>query len=525
MSISRRGKTWSWLIGGISILILLGIGLYLDFSHNIGSLHHLTARATVPAPAPVEDASAASADAQPIQISGAAECGCRDIAVREISPSHYVVSSTQQTATGGFYPLLKFTGLAGRTVEIDLEGAPFNKWGNIVPVYGYVKNLDDPAGFVSLDKPIVKDPDDYKATGRIGDRPALPNTAGQHWHYFTKAWHEGDAFCLVQHFTQDTAYVTDRVPYTPAYNEAYLKTIEHNPYVKVVLIGKSKQGRPLQLVQIPADATPEQLRAKPCVLIYAREHPDEQDSSWVAQGAIDFLISDDPQAAEVRKQVTVLVIPLLDPDGAEEGAHANIIASFVAGRETLESLQYSAFLRRWVAECNRLDMVFSLHDPPPDAAFHVCCPQMEPAKRRFDESMDFYNGFRALLVAAKFNVRHTPWGKGFLTACMSGFLSANYGTLSIPFEINSLTLKKQINLAQVRNIGKLLCMASVEYFGGRGKKLLADVDARRLNWRRETRHCVPAKLLATGNAIEIEAQREQEAIFEEAVLPGGHFQN
>jgi hypothetical protein len=41
-----------------------------------------------------------------------------------------------------------------------------------------------------------------------------------------------------------------KYPYTPKYNENWLATLKGNPHVKVMTIGKSAEGRPLQIVQI-----------------------------------------------------------------------------------------------------------------------------------------------------------------------------------------------------------------------------------------------------------------------------------
>jgi hypothetical protein len=349
--------------------------------------------------------------------------------------------------------------------------------------------------------------------------PALPSTEGQQWHYFQKSWHEGDALCLTQHFDQDTAYVTARIPFTPEYNFAFMQSIGGNSHARVVTIGTSKRGAPLQLIQIPAKDSLDQLRTKPCVLIYAREHPDEQDCSWVAQGAVQFLISDDSRAELIRKQLSFLVIPLLDPDGAAAATHENIISTFTSGRETPESLAYSAFFRSWVDQNKRLDLILALHNPAPVAGFHIACPMMEPSNECFQECLDFHQVLRRDLLAAGYLVRQTPWNRGLLSGRLSSFLSVNYGALIMPYEINSLSPKQQLNLAQLRQIGRVMCVSTAEYFNGKGKELLVNVDNLRRQWRQESAQFVPADILAKGNAIEIETRRSQNVLFQQAVLP------
>src|SRR5690606_2402445 len=115
-----------------------------------------------------------------------------------------------------------------------------------------------------------------------------------------------------------------KVPYTPAYNEAYLATLKDRDGVEVIEVGRSKKNRPLRVVKIGTGDP----KVTPCVLIYAREHANEQDSSWAARGAIEHLLADTPGSQRLRSQFTFLIIPMLDPDGAAKGRYDSITSRF-----------------------------------------------------------------------------------------------------------------------------------------------------------------------------------------------------
>lgn len=55
------------------------------------------------------------------------------------------------------------------------------------------------------------------------------------------------------------------------------------------------------------------------IFITARVHPGEPQASWVCQGIIQFLVSDDPVAIELRKNFVFKIIPMLNPDGVIYG--------------------------------------------------------------------------------------------------------------------------------------------------------------------------------------------------------------
>ncbi len=56
------------------------------------------------------------------------------------------------------------------------------------------------------------------------------------------------------------------------------------------------------------------------IWVQARQHAWESGSSWVGQGFIDWIVSDDPRAAEVRKKSFITVVPVMDADNVQRGA-------------------------------------------------------------------------------------------------------------------------------------------------------------------------------------------------------------
>ena len=55
------------------------------------------------------------------------------------------------------------------------------------------------------------------------------------------------------------------------------------------------------------------------IYIHARTHPGEEESFWVTNEIINFLISDTPLAAFIRNNCIFHIIPMYNPDGVELG--------------------------------------------------------------------------------------------------------------------------------------------------------------------------------------------------------------
>ena len=106
-------------------------------------------------------------------------------------------------------------------------------------------------------------------------------------------------------------------PYTTADLAHLLRTFRGSPYLQEAVIGKAVGGRNMLLLTITSPATPE--TNKKVVWLMARQHAWEAGTSWVAEGAIRFLLSSHPSAARIRDEIIFKIFPMADPDGVARG--------------------------------------------------------------------------------------------------------------------------------------------------------------------------------------------------------------
>jgi len=287
----------------------------------------------------------------------------------------------------------------------------------------------------------------------------------------TTVWVEANGYgtdkgtlCLVQRFDQDEAYVAMKYPYTPSYNEAYLTALEKVAHAHVVRIGESAKGRALRAVEI-GDGTLAERKLKPCLIMYAREHANEHDTSWVAQGAIEFLTGGSPEAKGIRDSCVVLVIPLLDPDGANSETYENIIETFTPDQETPESRAYGKYFKDWVAAGNRLDVVLNIHNIESGEGSHLFCFVL-PLKNSpvFEASKALHDSI--ISDAAKLGF-HSPYrmpASGGLSRRLGGWLSSTYGPVHLPMEVNSQESMRHLTLAELHELGATMVSSTAKFF-------------------------------------------------------------
>jgi len=93
----------------------------------------------------------------------------------------------------------------------------------------------------------------------------------------------------------------------------WAKNLATNQFVNQSEIGKSKEGRPVQLLQIGSS------ESKQLIMVLSRQHPPEV-SGWLAMKAfVERLCKNDNLARQFRNEFKVFVVPCINPDGVDNG--------------------------------------------------------------------------------------------------------------------------------------------------------------------------------------------------------------
>jgi hypothetical protein len=418
------------------------------------------------------------------------------IYVASVSPTHLVVELLTPGLRDWF--MFRVEGAAGKTIRMDVTGGyktdenwSLHEW-SVDPVYTSVPDLSDPAAYAAGNS-------DSAPPATAWNGPALSATNGQQWHYIRDVWSDPYTLSFVQRFDSDSVTVAMRVPYPPSYNQRYLAQLAANPLAQVIEIGRSAQNRPLLLVKIGAER-----RDKPCVVVYAGEHADEPDASWVAQGVVEYLLSNSADAARLRRQFTFLVIPVLDPDGAAAGIHQGMIISFATARATPESIAYADYFQNWINAGHRLDLVLDLHNVQSSEGPHVFCALMEYGGERGKASAALHRLLIQNLAGTNLIGRPAPGQRGWMPDRLGGWLTHYYGALTMAYEVNSQAPDRHLNLVELKRLGSVFVRTAAHFLsGGDAAAVLSDIDSRRM--QRNARWASLANRATFPNAIVSEA--------------------
>lgn len=108
-------------------------------------------------------------------------------------------------------------------------------------------------------------------------------------------------------------FVARLEPYRISDLDRFLSEIRPSPLVRIEAIGRTVEGRELEIVRVGDPAAPHR------VFIRARAHPWESGGNWVVHGLVERLLKDDADARAFRQRYCLYVMPMANKDGVARG--------------------------------------------------------------------------------------------------------------------------------------------------------------------------------------------------------------
>ncbi len=197
---------------------------------------------------------------------------------------------------------------------------------------------------------------------------------GRHWKHFDDAqvkWDETKKEATLK-FTPsaESIWIAHIPPYTPADLQRLLDDLKGAGQARVEVIGKTVQGRDLHLITVTDPEVADS--GKKVVWLQARQHAWEAGTSYVMEGALRFITSDDPAARELCRKVIFKFTPMVDVDGCAGGKVRFNANGFDVNRHWTEvDLRHKEFLEKmpeiWytkkaIVSAGWIDLLLNLHN-------------------------------------------------------------------------------------------------------------------------------------------------------------------
>lgn len=127
-------------------------------------------------------------------------------------------------------------------------------------------------------------------------------------------------------------------PYTFTDLQMHFQALENSPnracYLTKELLCYTLLENPCDILTITSTKSTKGIQKKG-VIFTARVHPGETVGSWMIKGVIDFLLSEDKIAEQLRDNYVFKIVPMLNPDGVIQGNYRSSIMGYDLNRRYL----------------------------------------------------------------------------------------------------------------------------------------------------------------------------------------------
>ncbi|XP_059505416.1 cytosolic carboxypeptidase 2-like [Stegostoma tigrinum] len=218
-------------------------------------------------------------------------------------------------------------------LRTDLYTAKHTQWyyfqvQNVRPAVQYrftIINLMKPTSLYNMGmKPLLYSTKDAELLNvgwrRVGSQIKYyrNNYGNSKHHYYSLTWtfefpHAGDV-----------CYFAHCYPYTYTDLQDYVKDVVNDPakskFCKVRVLCRSLAGNMVYVLTVtnPSQSSKAALEKK-AVILTARVHPGETNSSWMMKGFLDYLLGNSMDARLLRDTFLFKIVPMLNPDGVIVG--------------------------------------------------------------------------------------------------------------------------------------------------------------------------------------------------------------
>ena len=280
--------------------------------------------------------------------------------------------------------------------------------------------------------------------------------------------------CIWTHtFREDTAYVSYSYVASNTMLESYIKKISTDVNVKLETLGTSTfYELPLYLITVTDKSVSD--KDKKVVFMWTREDSYEAGGTLGCWGALRYLLSDDPEAVQIRKKYVYLIMPMFSRDGVKLGSTnwptdkegKNIIGSIQQNwpdnKDKAKEVDIMmSFFQNWKKAGKTIDVNHTMHCGP----FADSCFFSMPMNGEFKKKIKNYTAALRKECLPHYVVNISYDGHPASKLVNAYWVQNFFGSLAAPVHTDSIFKKKRRPVEDNYQDGELLIRGIAEYFG------------------------------------------------------------
>ena len=254
-----------------------------------------------------------------------------------------------------------------------------------------------------------------------------------------------------------TTYIAAQELMTSSIVQDWSKEILKNTFVSSEIIGKSPQNRPFQCLRIGEGKSDSKI-----MMVIGRLHPPEVTGQFALQAFVEALCMDSETANKFRKEYTVYVVPMMNPDGVDNGHWRHNTGGIDLNRDWADFNQPETqivrdFLRKKLANnSNKLYFGIDFHSTWDDIFYTNITEKpthMDGLIKRW------FNSLEQAIPNYKVNVRAS---KPASAAISKAFFNKEFNAESLVYEVGDNTSRAFTTLKSKTAAEKLMLL-SLDY--------------------------------------------------------------
>jgi len=262
-------------------------------------------------------------------------------------------------------------------------------------------------------------------------------------------------FQFSQQFINEPVWIAYAHPYPTYRLESVIDRIKTSEFVQIENIAKTREGRKITLVNITDTRVPDDDKTN--ILIMALQHAGEDAGAYMAEGLINFLISDDDEAKKARERFNYMIVPMMNPDGIYNGTSRYNMQMEDLNNVWLndekvqpEVIGVKKWAESWYADGNKIDLFIDIHNHSQFHQYNVFIFQ-DHSQDSLVSIMDKYWPIRI-------------WHSEFKGSSCSYFFRKGIPSGTIELSQSHLADGKYLTIEDYLSFGKGTAIAMNEYF-------------------------------------------------------------
>lgn len=236
----------------------------------------------------------------------------------------------------------------------------------------------------------------------------------------------GTTLTVTVPLSRDSVWISAQQLLLPSYYDSWVRDMSRHPDVTTQVLGRSVEGRPIHIAKSTSRSE--------AVIFIGRQHPPEVTGAVAMRSFIDTVLGDTDLAKRFRQRFSIVVIPLINPDGVVRGNWRHNVNGIDLNRDwgpfTQPETQSVSRLLSAIEQSNiQLRLMLDFHSTRSSLFYTQLADQ-------FDEPVDFATAWlsNSKKRLADFEFKHDPRAPSGQANTKNYFFS-RYNIPAITYEI------------------------------------------------------------------------------------------